>query len=186
MGAISEDTRFMILIAALGGLRISEVLGLQWRDVDWDAGEVTINRIWYRGNLNDTEEGRHVSRLRVLMGEFRRRYPGPHARERWIFIGEDGVTPPDERDILRNEVRPALKRLGIYYPGFGWHAFKRANVTLRQTKGGASPIEAQKGVGHASLDMTYLYTISEAGREQEHVARVYDYLMGGDVEGPKQ
>src|SRR6185369_1144334 len=74
VGALSEDTRFMILIAALAGLRISEVLGLQWRDIDWDKGELAVNRSWYRGTVNDTEEGKRVQRARVLMPEFRLRY----------------------------------------------------------------------------------------------------------------
>lgn len=186
VAALREETRFMILIAALAGLRISEVLGLQWRDIDFEAGELAVNRSWYRGTVNDTEEGRRVQRARVLMPEFRRRYPGPQAREQYVFLGDDGRTPPDERDILRYELRPALKRLGLYYPGFGWHAFRRANVTLRQTVGGASAIEAQKGAGHSSLDMTMLYTVTDAEREQEQVSKVYDYLMGTVVEGPKQ
>ena len=42
------------------------------------------------------------------MEEFKRRYPGPQARESYIFVGDDGRTPPDERDILRYEVRPIL------------------------------------------------------------------------------
>lgn len=186
MVGVSEQTSFMILIAALGGLRISEVLGLQWRDIDFERGELAVNRSWYRGNLNDTEEGKRVQRARALMGEFERRYPGPHARERYIFLGEDGRTPPDEREILRYEVRPLLRNLGIYYPGFGWHAFRRMNITLRQTVGGASAFEAQKGAGHASFDMTMLYSLTDAEREQEQVDKVHSYLMGATPEGPKQ
>ena len=185
LAGVSESTRFMILIAALGGLRISEVLGLQWRDVDFAAGELAVNRSWYRGALNDTEDGKRVQRVRALMGEFQRRYPGPQARAQYIFVGDGGTLPPDERDILRYEVRPLLRRLKIYYPGFGWHAFRRTNVTLRQSVGGATAIEAQKGAGHASIDMTMLYTLTDAEREQGQVDRVFSYLMGGS-EGTKQ
>ena len=28
------------------------------------------------------------------------------------------VMPPEDRDLLREEFRPALKRLKLYYPGF--------------------------------------------------------------------
>jgi hypothetical protein len=64
--------------------------------------------------------------------------------------------PPDDRDLLRYEFRPDLKRLKLDYPGFGWHAFRRQNIAWRQQVGGATPLEAQKAAGHASLDMTYL------------------------------
>jgi hypothetical protein len=51
--------------------------------------------------------------------------------------------PPDDRDLLRYEFRPVLKRLNLYYQGFGWHAFRRQNVTWRQTVGNATALEAQ-------------------------------------------
>ena len=86
--------------------------------------------------------------------------------------------PPDERDILRFEVRPVLKRLKLYYPGLGWHQFRRQNVTWRQTKGGASAIEAQKNVGHSSLDITLLYTLTDKERDRAQVQAIIDDLMG--------
>ena len=53
--------------------------------------------------------------------------------------------------------------------------FRRLNVTWRQEVG-ATPIEAQKAAGHASLDMTFLYTQTDEAREREHVARILDRL----------
>ena len=41
---------------------------------------------------------------------------------------------------------------------------------------GATPIEAQKAAGHASLDMTFLYTQTDEARERGHVARILDRL----------
>ena len=84
--------------------------------------------------------------------------------------------PPDDRDLLRWEFRPILKRLGLYYPGFGWHAFRRQNVTWRQQVGGVTPLKAQRARGHGSLDMTYLYTLTDTERE----ARKYRHLRQAD------
>jgi len=80
-----------------------------------------------------------------MLAEFKQRYPGPHKREGFIFA--DPENPPDDRDLLRFEFRPVLQKLGLYYQGFGWHAFRRLHVTMRQTIGGATPIEAQKPRG---------------------------------------
>jgi len=55
------------------------------------------------------------------------------------------------------------------------HTFRRLNVTWRQEVG-ATPLEAQKAEGHASLDMTFLYTQTDEAREREHVARILDRL----------
>ena len=186
LAAVSDSTRFMILIAMAIGLRISEVCGLQWRDIDFAAGTLTVARRWYRGDLDvpKTEASKRVRQLGPLVDDFRRRYPGPQARESYVFVGDDERTPPDERDILRYELRPVLRRLKLYYSGFGWHAFRRQNVTWRQTVGGATPIEAQKAAGHTSLDMTMLYTQTDAEREKQQVQAIMDQLTG--LAGPVQ
>jgi hypothetical protein len=71
--------------------------------------------------------------------------------------------------------RPAAEAVGIYRPGFGMHVFRRLNVTWRQQEG-ATPVEAQKAAGHASLDMTMLYTQTEEQREREHAGGILDRL----------
>lgn len=95
------------------------------------------------------------------------------------------MNPPDEREILRYELRPVLKRLGLYYPGFGWHAFRRQNVTWRQTVGGANPLEAMKAAGHTRVDMTMLYFITDAERERQQVEAIMERVIGRP-EGSKE
>lgn len=184
LAAVPDEVKFIVLIIFGTGLRVSEVLGLRWRNINLEAGTLTVEQRWYRGDLDEpkSEESRRVRQLGPLVDEFRQRYPGPQARGKFILVGEDGITPPDERDLLRFELRPVLKRLKLYYPGFGWHAFRRQNVTWRQ-HAGATPFEAQKAAGHAKPDMTYLYTLTDAQREREQVQAMFDRLM--QVDGGK-
>jgi integrase len=183
LAAVSDRTRLLILMLVCLGLRISEALGLKWGDVDFDTGELHVRRRWYRGDLSEEGETKSANstrdhRLGQLVQELLRHYPGPHARDQFIFVGDDGVTPADDRDMLRFEFRPILKRLGLYYPGFGWHAFRRQNITWRQQHGGATPLEAQKAAGHASLDMTYLYTQNDPVRDAAQVQAIMDKILG--------
>ena len=188
LAGVQPRERFMVQIMFGLGLRVSEVLGLRWTDVNLEAGTVSVKRRWYRGDLGDdgdtkTDAGVRTLQLgSVLLYEFNRHRP-KDPRDSFVFIGDDGHMPPDDRDILRECFRPVLKRLGLYYKGFGWHSFRRANVTFRQ-HAGATPLEAQRAAGHANLDMTYLYTLSDADRERHQVDAMFADLMG-PAEGGK-
>jgi hypothetical protein len=48
------------------------------------------------------------------------------------------------------------------------HEFRRLNISWRQ-EAGATPFEAQKAAGHAQPSTTWVYTITDDGREQSHV-----------------
>ena len=79
-----------------------------------------------------------------------------------------------------------MKALGLYYEGFGWHAFRRQNVTWRQSLGGATAIEAMKAAGHSSVDMTMHYTLSDVAREGDQVAALLGAICGPTEGGMKQ
>jgi integrase len=181
--ALDPECRFLVQILFGLGLNISEALGLRWSDVELDAGTVEINRRWYRGDLSDEGETKTENRVRklqlgaLLSKEFKDRYPGAHKRGAFVFVGDYGHSPPDERDLLRERFRPVVKRLGLYYVGFGWHAFRRQNITWRQTIGGATPLEAQRAAGHGSIDMTLLYTLEDSGRQVQQVDAMFAKLM---------
>ena len=187
LAAVGEDARLMILLAALLDLRVSEVLGLQWGDIDFEAGALMVNRRWYRGDLDDpkNDPSKRRKELGPLVDELKQRYPGPHKRQQFVFVGDDGKDPPDDRDILRFEIRPKLRKLELYYPGFGYHQFRRNSITWRQTVGGATAIEASKGAGQTRMATTMHYTLVDGNRDKEQVTRMYDWLMG-PVGGPKQ
>src|SRR5215212_1361731 len=48
--AESDTDRVLFLTAGMTGLRQGELLGLQWRDVDWMAGKLRVRRSYVRGH----------------------------------------------------------------------------------------------------------------------------------------
>lgn len=181
------SVRLIVLIIFATGLRVSEVLGLRWADIDLTAGTLAVKRRWYRGNLDEpkTPDSARVRQLGPLVDDLVKLHPGAVGGSRFVFLGEDGIHPPDERDLLRYELRPLLRRLGLYYPGFGWHAFRRQNITWRQ-HAGATSYEAQKGAGHTRPSTTFEYTLVDVDREKEQVAAMFDRLMmDGGMDGGK-
>jgi AraC-like DNA-binding protein len=48
--AANDTDRVLLLTAVMTGLRQGELLGLQWRDVDWQAGKLHVRRSYVRGH----------------------------------------------------------------------------------------------------------------------------------------
>ncbi|PYU96654.1 MAG: hypothetical protein DMG25_01250, partial [Acidobacteria bacterium] len=93
------------------------------------------------------------------------------------YVFETDGNPFDDRAILKNFIRPAAKRLGFYFAGFGWHSFRRQNLTEIQEEG-ATPFEAQAQAGHARPTMTSDYTIVTLERRKQAVLRLQERLLG--------
>ncbi len=89
---------------------------------------------------------------------------------------QDGE-PMDDRAILQNVIRPAAKALGFYFEGFGWHSFRRQNITVLQEEG-ATAIEAMAQAGHSRPSMTSEYTIVGMERREQAVRRLQQRLLG--------
>lgn len=175
-----EDTAVMstdqavriVLISMMASLRISEVLGLQWGDLDAIEKSIDVTRRFARGDLAGTKT--EASRRRRIIGPLADELAelrGNRPSDAHIFIRPDGRIP-DDRDLQQHVFRPAAERAKIYYPGFGMHAFRRLSITWKQ-HAGATPIEAMQQAGHTSLSMTMLYTLEDQDRERAVVDKVH-------------
>jgi len=65
LSAVGDRAKFIILILFGVGLRISEALGLKWSEIDFDRGELSVRRRWYRGDLGDEGETKSEPSFRV-------------------------------------------------------------------------------------------------------------------------
>ena len=170
------DVRLMVETAVSTGMRVSELIGLKWRCVDLDRGLIRVEERYYRGDTGEpkTERSRRVLSLCLLVEEYRRRKEAGASPEDYVF--HRNGEPMDDRQLLRNVLRPTAKRLGIYFPGFGWHTFRRQNITMIQEEG-ATPFEAQAQAGHSKPAMTSAYTLVGLDRREAAVRRVQLRLL---------
>jgi len=174
---LPPQVALMVKTAATTSMRISEVLGLKWGCVDLDRGLVRVDQRFYRGDLDEpkTEGSKRIVPLGILRDDFG--FMRPPAAGDGDFVFQRDGKPLDDRGILRNCIRPIAKRLGIYFEGFGWHTFRRQNVTLMQEEG-ATLYEAQAQAGHSKPAMTWEYTVVGLERREQAVRRVQQRLFG--------
>jgi integrase len=178
---LREPFRTMVFLAILTGLRVGEILGLQWADVDFSSAQMRVTQRCYRGQM-DTPKTKSSKRtlplpLPCLKALMRHQASGPQNGAGLIFQTGNG-TPYNDTNILHRELKPAGRNIGA--PWLGWHTFRRTHATLLQLAGGSLK-DAQAQLGHSKSSTTLdLYTFSLPAHQREAVEKLADLLTNVD------
>lgn len=149
LGECSGRWRAMVLLALHTGLRIGELLALEWTDVDSESGIITVSKSLVRRHLSRPKNGKaryarlsHEAKLELA------RLPRIGTR---VFL-RDHVTEPYNlawRTLARAGRRARLRRVG-------WHLLRHTFATS-VVAAGAPLRQVQEALGHGSLAMTQRY-----------------------------
>jgi len=178
LARLSDPNLLVIETTIATGARISEILGLTWRNVNLQDGVIQIVQRNWRGDIDDpkSKTSKRPLTLGYLADRYRVKATAEKAQpEKWVFVRTDGSGLP----LWDSGVRQALKRAaaaeGCDFPGLGPHSFRRANITWRQEVGGSS-IEASKIAGHSTVRMTEEYTKIQLTRQEELTRLIQERL----------
>jgi integrase len=187
---LAEPYRTMVITVACLGLRVSELLGLQWGDVDFQNLTVKIERSVVEGEVNETktEASAGVLPLDAGLAEalLAHRVRSPYARESdFIFAGDRGQ--PRWKDcILADYLKPAAARAGI--GKVGWHTFRHTYSALLAAFG-TTPAVQKELLRHANIQTTLnLYTQAVSSQKWAAAAKVarilYEFVPAGRTQEP--
>jgi integrase len=171
LSELPADVALMIRLADSTGMRISEIIGLRWRNVNLETGWLQVCERTYRGEdgPTKTENSERSLPLANLVGDFREHARKVDAKpEDYVFRHPVTGEAYDDRNLNQHFLRKIAKRHGFYFEGFGFHSFRRATLTGVQESGG-STIEAQQIAGHSRPSTTSLYTVLQEKRKEDLV-----------------
>jgi integrase len=172
-----EPYRTMVLVAGCLGLRISEILGLKWGDIDWEKLTVLVQRSVVGGKVYETKTEASLKPLpidpelaeAILMFEQQAVYVAPTD---YVFAGDSGK-PRWQGVMLTDHIKPAAVRAGI--GKVGWHTFRHTFSSIVHDAGTNMAVQKEL-LRHADISTTmnmYTQAVSLAKREAVHqVARV--------------
>jgi integrase len=138
---LEDPSRTAVLLDASSGLRVGELLGLKWEDVQFETLEVNITRSVVKQRITrcKTEASRKPIPLDPELAEvllsWRLKSPYPLASD-WVFASphKKGKQPYWPGSLFRVHLQPALKAAGI--PGnVGWHTLRHTFGTLMKANG---------------------------------------------------
>jgi integrase len=181
---LEEPNRLIIEVCIATGARISEVLGLIWRNVNLEAGTIRIaQRVWHQEvGCPKSEDSKRILGIGDLVDRLRSKAKQDGAApEAFVFQQKRAPGKPLWDSGIRDALHQAAAAEGCDFAGLGPHSFRRANITWRQQVGG-SAIEASKIAGHSGLEMTGEYTFVTAERQNELTRRIQQKLSNAAEE----
>jgi integrase len=165
--AALEDERPLawgLALVLMTGLRVGELLGLRWEDIDWDAEALRVRRSisWvsssWRIDRPKTKAGERVVALPSLALHLLERLPRDSVH---LFWQQRPPAPKEVSGLMRQLCQRA--RVPRRPPRF----LRRAHAALL-TAAGADPKSLQKRMGHSQISTTldiYAYAITEMDKK---------------------
>ena len=184
--SVPKTHRSLFQCAMLTGARLGELLGLQWKHINFDAQTLEIRQALWEGELVAPKTEGSVrmiyfgpSLLSALTSQKQNsNHNGP---DDFVFCKDDGE--PLNPDVLRRDVLyPTLDRIGIARTrrAAGFHTFRHSAATIVNQKTGNLKL-VQKLLGHSNLSTTadvYTHTSADADRS---AALALEQAIFGDL-----
>jgi integrase len=175
LAELREPWRTAIYVACTTGLRVSELLALQWGDMDFAAGEIHLHRGIVRQHVGEmkTEASRKPVPMDAGLAEVLIRWRGMAPYNQggdYIFASPEkhGRQPYWPTAGMEDHIRPAARRARIK-KGIGWHTFRHTFGTLVNSNG-ADVATTQALMRHANASITmdrYVQAVTPAKREAQ-------------------
>ena len=185
---IREPYRTMVLIAGCLGLRVSEIVGLQWGDFDFPGFTLLIQRSVVHGRVGDvkTEYSRDsvpldAAVVEALMLHKERAFSTP---EGWLFANPVTRRPYHQEEIQKTHIRNAGVATGIG-SDIGWHTFRHSYRSWLDETG--APLTVQKELmRHASIQTTMnIYGKAMTDSKRQAHSKVVEMVLNGNKSSEK-
>ena len=172
--AMPQPERTLTMVIAATGLRISECLGLQWADMDYDSQQIFVRRSWTGGQVGKPKSAASkatvplVALLAGFIREWQQQTPYGQPTD-WVFASMrlKGKQPRVTNMLVEDYLRPAAVKAGVLKEGekvrFGFHNLRHslASFLVRQ---GTNAKTVQAMLRHSDVATTlgiYAHSMSE-------------------------
>jgi integrase len=186
-----EPFRTMVIVAICLGLRCSEIFGLRWADINWEALTLDVQRGIVAGVLDETKSQTSEGTLPIaaelaeVLWQWKRRSPF-NAPEDFVFADPDkaGRAPYDPSSLQRSRLRPAGKDIG-FSDSLGWHTFRHTYRTFLDETG--APMSAQQELmRHADIRTTFEYGEALTPSKRKANLKVVKMVLAGPKSGKRK
>ncbi|RMC24469.1 MULTISPECIES: tyrosine-type recombinase/integrase [unclassified Lactobacillus] len=161
-------SRYMIITALYTGMRIGEIMALEWTDINFKRNTISITKTYdYINNkLKEPKTPSSVRTIRVndsllnLLQQLNTNNP------KFVFADKNGKLPSPAG--INKVLRIHLKECNINRSGFHFHSLRHTHVAMLLFKG-IDLYAISKRLGHSNMTITakaYAYMLEEYKAQQ--------------------
>lgn len=154
----------MIITAIFTGMRLGEIQGLRWQDVNSNFKSITIQHALNEQSQTliptKNKSSKRVIRINAKLADMFKNMQS-HKRNQFVFTNQYGRVPTSA--AVNKTLRTSLKELKINRKGFHFHSLRHTHVAYLLYSG-IDLYAISKRLGHSDLGTTtriYSYLIEE-------------------------
>ena len=179
VAASEEPVRTIVLLAAMTGLRIGEILALRWGRINLAAGTLRVEETCYYGRFGTpkTKASRRELPLSSVVVQallVHRSRSSDRSEEALVFCTSNG-TPLASNNLRKRQLNSACVRAG--FAPINWHTLRHTHGTLLHEQG--TPLRvAQAQLGHSHITTTLeVYTHASGSAQRQAVDQLESQLF---------
>jgi integrase len=157
-----DEDRLLVDFLVATGLRVSEVIALDWLDVDFGHRRVTISKRNYRGDLDRPKSAMSRRDVRISQGMAQRLWELRKSREHATDEDPIFTTKTGKRHNYGNlyhcVLKPAMRAAGIEHGGFhrlATHAGRNSDAGARAWRKSNSTLDTKTSASRAASTSTW-------------------------------
>jgi len=175
LDTLLDPYKTMVMVAQCTGLRVSEILALEWQDIDFERLTMRVTRKIVNGRVSRLKTEYSEDDLPLdpdfatHLLEWNRHWPVSPGN--WIFANPVTGSPYYASEIQKDHLKPAGRKIGLQVNGqpvnLGWHTFRHTYRSLLDATGAPIGVQ-QKLMRHAQVSTTmdvYGNALMESKRE---------------------
>ncbi|WP_040468846.1 tyrosine-type recombinase/integrase [Limosilactobacillus gastricus] len=173
-------SRYIIVTAIYTGMRLAEIQGLVWSDIDYLHETITISKTWdsvnHRFKPTKTESSNRTIKVPDNLIKLLRQLQAVSSST-MVFVDQFGQIPTS--NAVNKLLRRLLDELGIKRANFHFHSLRHSHVAILLSQG-VDIYAISSRLGHSNISTTtdtYAYLIDEyKDKTDDHIISALDQL----------
>ena len=142
-----------LLLAIYSGMRISELLAIEWTDIDTKKCTITVNKQYYKGNLSTTKTYQSTRKISVplfVIEKLNELRASQKVSSKIVFCSDTGGYVSQDK-FVSIWFKKAMKAIGK--PDYNFHCLRHTYATFLLSN--SVPIKfVQEQLGHSTAQTT--------------------------------